>query len=151
MEQVTEVEGDIRSTGLPEGSNPSIPIILFIFYLGGTMNLKGIKDAARQAFKEQQLQDTEGGVPDAVSFCAGFLAGARHILHSTKEDMLLKEEYIVVKNVDNNAVGKRRVRSKLNIQSHGCYLINDDLLYYYIDYELMQEQAKYLPELEEVK
>ena len=29
MESVTEVEGDIRSTGLPEGSNPSIPTILF--------------------------------------------------------------------------------------------------------------------------
>jgi hypothetical protein len=42
------------------------------------MNLKEIKDAARQAFRDQQLQDTEGGVPDAVSFCAGFLAGARH-------------------------------------------------------------------------
>ena len=26
------------------------------------MNLKQIKDAARQAFKDQQLQDTEGGV-----------------------------------------------------------------------------------------
>ena len=42
------------------------------------MNLKEIKDAARQAFSDQQLQDTEGGVPDAVSFIAGFLAGARH-------------------------------------------------------------------------
>ncbi len=42
-------------------------------------NLKEIKDAARQAFRDQQLQDTEGGVPDAVSFCAGFLAGFRHI------------------------------------------------------------------------
>ena len=42
------------------------------------MNLKEIKDAARQAFRDQQLQDTEGGVPDAVSYCAGFLAGARH-------------------------------------------------------------------------
>jgi hypothetical protein len=115
------------------------------------MNLKQIKDAARQAFKDQQLQDTEGGVPDAVSFCAGFLAGARHILHSTKEDMLLNEEYFIVKNVDNKAVGKRRVRSKLNIQNHACYLINDDLLYHYIDYELMQEEAKYLPELEEIK
>lgn len=41
------------------------------------MNLKEIKDAARQAFRDQQLQDTEGGVPDAVSFCAGFLAGVR--------------------------------------------------------------------------
>ena len=43
------------------------------------MNLKQIKDAARKAFSNQQLQDTEGGVPDAVSFCAGFLAGARHL------------------------------------------------------------------------
>lgn len=42
------------------------------------MNLKEIKDAARQAFRDQQSQDTEGGVPDAVSFIAGFLAGARH-------------------------------------------------------------------------
>lgn len=42
------------------------------------MNLKEIKDAARQAFRDQQSQDTEGGVPDAISFCAGFLAGARH-------------------------------------------------------------------------
>lgn len=43
------------------------------------MNLKEIKDAARQAFSDQQTQDTEGGVPDIVSFCAGFLAGARHV------------------------------------------------------------------------
>jgi DNA-binding XRE family transcriptional regulator len=42
------------------------------------MNLKEIKDAARQAFRDQQTQDTEGGVPDGVSFCAGFLAGVRH-------------------------------------------------------------------------
>lgn len=116
--------------------------------IGVNMNLKQIKDAARQAFKDQQLQDTEGGVPDAVSFIAGFLAGARHILHSTKEDMLLKEEYIVVRNTENNAVGKRRVRSKLNIQNHNCYLINDDLLYHYGIYEMMQEEAKYLPEIE---
>lgn len=43
------------------------------------MNLKEIKDAARQAFRDQQQQDTEGGVSDAVSFIAGFLAGARHL------------------------------------------------------------------------
>ena len=115
---------------------------------GVSMNLKQIKDAARQAFKDQQLQDTEGGVPDGVSYIAGFLAGARHILHSTKEDTLLKDEYFIVKNVDNQAVGKRKVRSKLNIQNHACYLINDDLLYKYWDYEMMQEEAKYLPEIE---
>jgi len=43
------------------------------------MSLKEIKDAARQAFSDQQTQDTEGGVPDIVSFVAGFLAGFRHI------------------------------------------------------------------------
>ena len=42
------------------------------------MNLKEIKDAARKAFSDQQSQDTEGGVHDAVSFIAGFLEGARH-------------------------------------------------------------------------
>ena len=36
------------------------------------------KDAARQAFRDQQLQDTEGGAPCAVSFIAGFLDGCRH-------------------------------------------------------------------------
>ncbi len=43
------------------------------------MSLKEIKDAARKAFSDQQTQDTEGGVPDIVSFVAGFLAGFRHI------------------------------------------------------------------------
>jgi hypothetical protein len=43
------------------------------------MTLKEIKDAARKAFSDQQTQDTEGGVPDGVSFVAGFLAGFRHI------------------------------------------------------------------------
>ena len=92
------------------------------------MNLKEIKDAARKAFSDQQSQDTEGGVPDGISFCAGFLAGARCILRSTKEDMLIKKEYIVVKNVE-----------------------NDDLLYSYGEYEMMQEEAKYLPEIEWVR
>lgn len=41
-------------------------------------SLKEIKDAARQAFRDQQTQDTEGGAPDIVSFVAGFVAGARH-------------------------------------------------------------------------
>jgi len=41
-------------------------------------SLKEIKDAARQAFRDQQTQDTEGGVPDIVSFIAGFVAGARY-------------------------------------------------------------------------
>jgi len=43
------------------------------------MNIKEIKDAARQAFRDQQTQDTEVGVPDSVSFIAGFQAGAKHI------------------------------------------------------------------------
>lgn len=60
-------------------------------------NLKEIKDAARQAFSDQQSQDTEGGVPDIVSFCAGFLAGYRHLeqvidraelIQTNREDVL---------------------------------------------------------------
>jgi hypothetical protein len=41
-------------------------------------SLKEIKDAARQAFRDQQTQDTEGGAPDIVSFVTGFVAGARY-------------------------------------------------------------------------
>jgi hypothetical protein len=47
VEQVTEVEGDIRSTGLPEGSNPSIPIIFF----RRVMNNKD-KEAFEKWFKD---------------------------------------------------------------------------------------------------
>ena len=39
--------------------------------------MKEIKDLARQAFREQQNQDNEGGVPDPVSFIAGYLDGYR--------------------------------------------------------------------------
>lgn len=61
------------------------------------MNLKQIKDAARQAFSDQQTQDTEGEVPDAVSFIARFLEGARHVeqvisraelIQTNREDVL---------------------------------------------------------------
>lgn len=61
------------------------------------MNLKEIKDAARQAFSDQQTQDTEGGVPDAISFIAGFVEGARYVeqvidradlIQTNREDVL---------------------------------------------------------------
>ena len=58
------------------------------------MNLKEIKDAARQAFRDQQTQDTEGGVPDAVSFIAGFLAGARH-LQNAYETLNAHDEMLI--------------------------------------------------------
>ena len=38
-----------------------------------------IKDAARQAWLDQQTQDSEGGVPDSVSFIYGFIAGYEHL------------------------------------------------------------------------
>jgi hypothetical protein len=41
------------------------------------VNLAMIKEYARQAFRDQQLQDTEGGVPCAVSFICGFRTGYR--------------------------------------------------------------------------
>ena len=58
------------------------------------MNLKEIKDAARKAFRDQQSQDTEGGVPDAISFCAGFLAGARH-LQNAYETLNAHDEMLI--------------------------------------------------------
>lgn len=36
---------------------------------------KHVKDEARQAYRDQQTQDNEGGVPCVVSFIAGYLAG----------------------------------------------------------------------------
>jgi hypothetical protein len=38
---------------------------------------KHIKDLARSAYRDQQTQDTEGGVPCTVSFISGYLAGYR--------------------------------------------------------------------------
>lgn len=38
-----------------------------------------IKEAARQAWLDQQTQDSEGGVPDSVSFIYGFIAGYEHL------------------------------------------------------------------------
>ena len=58
------------------------------------MNLKEIKDAARKAFRDQQSQDTEGGVPDAISFIAGFLAGARH-LQNAYETLNAHDEMLI--------------------------------------------------------
>lgn len=109
------------------------------------MNLKEIKDAARQAFRDQQLQDTEGGVPDVVSFCAGFLAGVKHIIGKAP---VLKDEYIVVKDTNNNAIGKRKVHSKVIAQNRNCYIINHSLVFAIPFYYIMQEEVKDLPEIE---
>jgi hypothetical protein len=53
-------------------------------------SLKEIKDAARQAFRDQQTQDTEGGAPDIVSFVTGFVAGA--LLYERKRSELKQIE-----------------------------------------------------------
>jgi hypothetical protein len=80
------------------------------------MNLKQIKDAARQAFRDQQLQDTEGGVPDAVSFVAGFLAGFRH--RQSEIDELtsvldLKKETLVELEEENKKVTEYKELARL--------------------------------------
>lgn len=58
------------------------------------MNLKDIKDAARKAFRDQQTQDTEGGVPDGISFIAGFVEGARH-LQNAYETLNAHDEMLI--------------------------------------------------------
>jgi len=108
------------------------------------MNLKQIKDAARKAFSDQQLQDTEGGVPDAVSFCAGFLAGARHVIGKAP---VLKDEYVGVRDANENLIGKRKVYSKVIAQNRNCYIINYNLVFAIPFYYIMQEEVKDLPEV----
>lgn len=105
------------------------------------MNLKEIKDAARQAFRDQQTQDTEGGVPDGVSFCAGFLAGAKYITQ------MIQNEYIQVTDEKDNVIGKRRVHSKILAQNRNCYIVNGNLIYAIPFYYKMQEDIKDLPEI----
>ena len=109
------------------------------------MNLKKIKDAARQAFSDQQSQDTEGGVPDAVSFIAGFLAGARHVIGKAPT---LKDEYIGVRDTNENLIGKRKVYSKVIAQNKNCYIINHNLVFAIPFYYIMQVETKDLPEVE---
>lgn len=41
--------------------------------------LRSIKDKARQAYRDQQTQDTEGGVPCSISFITGYLEGYREL------------------------------------------------------------------------
>lgn len=49
------------------------------------VSLAIIKEQARQAFREQQSQDTEGGVPCAVSFICGFRTGYREALSQAQK------------------------------------------------------------------
>ena len=109
------------------------------------MNLKEIKDAARKAFSDQQSQDTEGGVPDAISFIAGFLAGARHVIGKAPT---LKDEYIGVRDTNENLIGKKKVHSKVIAQNRNCYIINHSLVFAIPFYYIMQEEVKDLPEIE---
>ena len=39
------------------------------------MNLQEIKEAARQAYKDQQTQDNEGGCGEPVGFVTGYIQG----------------------------------------------------------------------------
>lgn len=106
------------------------------------MNLKEIKDAARQAFSDQQTQDTEGGVPDIVSFCAGFVAGARY-----RQGDIPENEFITVSDEYDNVVGKTKVHSKIVAQNRNCYIINRNLIYTIPFYYKMQEELKSVKEL----
>ena len=80
------------------------------------MNLKEIKDAARKAFSDQQSQDTEGGVPDSVSFIAGFLAGARH-LQSAYETLNAHDEMLIA-TVDKLKEENKKLKAIVNCLAH---------------------------------
>ena len=56
------------------------------------VNLAIIKEYARQAFRDQQLQDTEGGVPCAVSFICGFRTGYRKAVTQAKAAIKKEEQ-----------------------------------------------------------
>lgn len=43
------------------------------------------KEKARQDYRDQQSQDTEGGVADSVSYIIGHLAGQQYLLDKVKE------------------------------------------------------------------
>ena len=71
MEQVREVEGDIRSTGLLEGSNPSIPIILFRRVMKKKIRIKEIcpKNKDDLELPSKIVMKTSG---EGLNFCRKF-------------------------------------------------------------------------------
>lgn len=91
------------------------------------MNLKEIKDAARQAFSDQQSQDTEGGVPDAVSFIAGFIAGARHVQNAY--ETLQAHDEMLIATVDKLKEENKKLREAIKLIDSS----NDDMAYYNSD------------------
>ena len=95
------------------------------------MNIKSIKDAARQAFRDQQLQDTEGGVPDAVSFCAGFLAGARYRQSEIDElqnkyETLDAHDEMLIATVDKLKIDNEKLQGALEFYAD----LNDEVTMY---------------------
>ena len=53
-----------------------------------------IKNLARQAYRDQQSQDIEGGVPCSISFIAGFIEGYRKNESVIDENLIAADDMI---------------------------------------------------------
>ena len=59
-----------------------------------------------------------------------------------------KTEYIIVKDLKGNHLGKRKVESKTPCTYKAGFLINGSMIYGFTEYLVMQEEAKDLPIIE---
>lgn len=74
------------------------------------MNLKDLKDKARQAYRDQQTQDNEGGCGEPVGFIAGYLEGYRAAeaeLQKLQEDVKLAAELLLTSSYTVDDEGNR--------------------------------------------
>ena len=79
-----------------------------------------VKELARQAFRDQQSQDNEGGVPCSASFVYGFVEGYQK---KDKTGSLISEE---LKNkINNNIRLNNDLKNKIEHENHIAILSDD--------------------------
>jgi hypothetical protein len=101
------------------------------------------KDAARQAFRDQQLQDTEGGIPCPISFIAGFLDGCRHKDKSLINGSRMKQ---MNERIEELLEENAKMRESLDKIDNS----NDDMKYFNMDiHKIIYETRQVLKELDE--
>lgn len=90
------------------------------------------KEAAREAYRNQQSQDTEGGCADAGSFVVGFIAGCDHVekikdieIESLKRE--LKQQRF---NNEHNLSIDQKIADKIQKQAEVIERLKDALWFY---------------------